>query len=216
MTALHVFDMDGTLLPSTTAGLEISRHLGQLDHLIDLEHRFAAGEITAAGFAVEVRELWADLEPAAVADIAAAAPWIAGISEVCADITARGEASMLITMSPDFFARHLHDHGMQIVHGSRFPPLPFTSAIDPTAVLTPADKVRLTDAECTSRGLTPYDCVAYGDSLSDEPLFAHLPNTVAVNAAPAVEALARVAYRGDDLREAYARGRDLLKHPSSS
>ena len=51
--------------------------------------------------------------------------------------------------------------------------------------------------------------------MSDEPLFAHLPNTVAVNADPTVEALARVAYRGEDLREAYAHGRDLLDQASS-
>ena len=216
MSALHVFDMDGTLLRGTTASLEISRRLDQLDELTDLEHRFATGEITAAEFAVEVRELWADLDPARVSDIAAGAPWIGGIAEVCADITARGETSMLITMSPDFFARHLHDYGIEVVHGSRFPPLPFTAPIDPAAILTPADKVRLTDTERRARGLPAHACVAYGDSMSDELLFAHLPNTVAVNADPAVEALARIAYRGEDLREAYAHGRDLLERADSS
>ncbi|MCD2191104.1 HAD family hydrolase [Actinomycetospora soli] len=215
MSALHVFDMDGTLLRATTASLEISRRLNQLDELTDLERRFATGEITAAEFAVEVRELWADLDPTLVADIATGAPWIGGIAEVCADITARGETSMLITMSPDFFARHLHDYGIEVVHGSLFPPLPFTAPIDPEAILTPADKVRLTEAERTARGLSPLACVAYGDSMSDEPLFAHLPNTVAVNADPTIEALARVAYRGEDLREAYAHGRDLLDQASS-
>lgn len=208
MSALHVFDMDGTLLISTTASLEI----GQLGELTDLEQRFASGEVTAAGFAVEVRELWADLDPALVVGIAAGAPWIGGIAEVCADITARGETSMLIIMSPDFFARHLHDYGVEVVYGSRFPALPFTAPVDPEAILTPADKVRLTDAERTARGLRAHACVAYGDSMSDEPLFAHLPHTVAVNADPAVKALARVAY----LREAYAHGRGLLDEASTS
>ena len=216
MSALHVFDMDGTLLRSTTASLEISRRLGQVDQLTGLEHRFATGEITAAGFAVQVRELWADLDPALVADVAAAAPWIAGIAEVCADITTRGETSMLITMSPDFFARHLHDHGIEVVHASRFPPPPFAAPIDPEAILTPADKVRLTDTERGARGLPAHACVAYGDSMSDQPLFAHLDNTVAVNADPDLEAIARVAYRGGDLREAYAHGRGLLERASSA
>jgi phosphoserine phosphatase len=215
VSALHVFDMDGTLLRATTASLEIGRRLDQLDALTDLEHRFATGKLTAAGFAAEIRELWADLDPALVTDIAAEAPWIGGIAEVCADITARGETSMLITMSPDFFARHLHGFGIDVVHGSRFPPLPFETSIDPDAILTPADKVRLTDAERTARGLSVQACVAYGDSRSDEPLFTHLPNTVAVNADPAVEALARIAYRGEDLREAYAHGRDLLERAST-
>ena len=210
MSALHVFDMDGTLLRSTTASLEISRRLDRLVELEDVERRFAAGAISAAGFALEVRELWADLDAALVADVAAGAPWIDGIADVCADIAARGETSMLVTLSPDFFARHLHDHGLQVVHGSAFPPLPFTAPIDPAAILTPADKVRLTDAERATRGLPVEACVAYGDSMSDEPLFAHLEHTVAVNASPRVEAVASVAYRGDDLREAYAHGRALL------
>ena len=46
--------------------------------------------------------------------------------------------------------------------------------------------------------------------MSDVPLFAVLENTVAVNADPALERAARVAYRGDDLREAYAHGRAML------
>ena len=40
---LHVFDMDGTLLHGTTAGVEIARRLGCLPDLLDLEASFAAG-----------------------------------------------------------------------------------------------------------------------------------------------------------------------------
>ena len=46
--------------------------------------------------------------------------------------------------------------------------------------------------------------------MSDVPLFAVLQNTVAVNADAALERAARVVYRGEDLREAYAHGRALL------
>jgi hypothetical protein len=46
--------------------------------------------------------------------------------------------------------------------------------------------------------------------MSDLHLFAVLDNTVAVNADAALERAARVAYRGEDLREAYAHGRALL------
>ena len=55
--------------------------------------------------------------------------------------------------------------------------------------------------------------MAYGDSMSDEPLFDHLCNTVAVDAPLALKAVARMAYRGDDRREAYALGRSLLGAP---
>jgi phosphoserine phosphatase len=82
-------------------------------------------------------------------------------------------------------------------------------------ILSPADKVRLTEAELAAQRLPRSACVAYGDSMSDLPLFAVLQNTVAVNGDAALEHAARVAYRGEDLREAYAQGRALLAGPSA-
>lgn len=211
VTALHVFDMDGTLLRASTAALEISRRLDRVTEMTGLEGRYATGEIGEHDFAVAVRELWRDLTPELVSEVVDAAPWMAGIDEVCADIAARGETSMLITMSPDFFARHLHRRGIDIVHGSRFPAPPFTrAALETARQLLPADKVRHTEDVRVRLGLAPAACVAYGDSHSDAPLFAHLPHTVAVNGDAAIEGAARVVYRGDDLREAYAHGRALL------
>lgn len=205
-----MFDMDGTLLRSSTANLQISRHLGRLEAMQELEDRFAAGAIAEPGFADELRALWHDLTPELVDRAAEGAPWIEGIDEVCADIAARGETSMLITMSPEFFARHLHRRGVDVVRGSRYPPLPFTTPVLPDGLLTPADKVRLADDERRRRRLPRAACVAYGDSTSDGPLFEALPHTVAVNADRRIEASASVSYRGDDLREAYAAGRALL------
>ena len=213
MTALHIFDMDGTLLRGTSAPAEISRRLGRIERLVELERGFADESVTAREFALEVRELWHDLTPEVVAEVIAAAPWIDGIDDVCRDIAARGEHSMLITMSPDFFAGHLLERGIEVVRAAAFPPLPFAAPIDPAGILNPADKVRLAEAEMATRGLPPSACVAYGDSISDLPLFALLKNTVAVNADPALERRARVVYRGGDLREAYARGRALLDEP---
>jgi phosphoserine phosphatase len=203
VSALHVFDMDGTLLRGTTAALEISRRLGCERTLVELERRFADGELEAWEFAVAVRGLWGELAPSLVASVVADAPWIEGIDEVCADIAARGETSMLVTLSPTFFARHLLDRGLDVVHGSVW-----SDPIDPSTILTAGDKVRLAEAERLRLGLEPSSCVAYGDSGSDVELFAHLANTVAVNAVPGLVGAAE--YRGDDLREAYALGRELL------
>lgn len=202
--------MDGTLLRDTTASLEISRRLGRVEPMTVLEHRYAGGEIDETAFAAGIHTLWHDLTPQIVAEVVDGAPWIGGIREVCADIAARGETSMLITMSPAFFARHLHRRGVDVVHGARHPEPPLHGEPPAGIALLPADKVRLTEAARADRGLPAGRCVAYGDSGSDGPLFTHLEHTVAVNASPAIEALARVAYRGDDLREAYARGRALL------
>lgn len=211
MTALHLFDLDGTLLRDTSSPLEISRRLGVADELVAVQDLYDAGEIDSAGFAARVRELWGDLTPETVREVAESAPWIDGIEDVCADIAARGETSVLITLSPDFFARHLHDRGMTVVHASRFPPVPFAEDADPAEPLSPPDKVRLAEMERLERDLPRTACVAYGDSLTDGPLFAAYPHTVAVNARPELEVLARTAYRGGDLREAYARGRALLE-----
>jgi phosphoserine phosphatase len=210
MSALHVFDMDGTLLRGTTASIELSRRLDRLEPLADLEAGFAAERITAAEFAMEMRALWTELSPELVAEVVSASPWIDGIQDVCADIAGRGERSMLITMSPDFFAEHLLALGVDVVAASRFPALPFAQPIDPAGILEPADKVRLAEEERTAHGLLPNDCVAYGDSMSDLPLFGLLENTVAVNADEDLERVAAIAYRGDNLLEPYALARELL------
>lgn len=210
MGALHVFDMDGTLLRGTSAAIEISRRVGRLEPLAELERGFAAEQISAAEFAFATRALWHDLTADMVAEVIADAPWIDGIEDVCADIAARGERSMLITMSPNFFADHLGARGIDVVRASHFPPLPFAGPLDPKGILNPADKVRLAEEERAAHGLPRRACVAYGDSMSDLPLFAVLENTVAINGDSELERAARVAYRGEDLREAYAHGRALL------
>jgi phosphoserine phosphatase len=211
---LHVFDMDGTLLKGTTASLQIARHLGCTEELTGLEARFAAGEIGTRGFAVTQYRLWRSLTRPAVAEVFGACPWLDGIAEVCADIRERGERSVVITMSPDFFARHLLELGFDEVMASRFPALPFREPLDLGGILTPGDKVRIV-AELRGRhGLAASRCVAYGDSMSDAPLFRALAKTVAVNADHHLDGLAAVSYRGNDLGGAYALGRALLAVPS--
>ncbi|MET3961186.1 phosphoserine phosphatase [Marmoricola sp. OAE513] len=210
MKALHVLDLDGTLLHGTTANLEVARARGDLEVLLAMEAAFADGTMSTKEFSTELHRIWHDLTADEVAEIVAQSPWIDGIAEVCADIADRGEQSMLITMSPNFFAEAVLAHGVGTVHASHFPPLPFTEAFDPELTLVPEDKVRLVTAALDAAGLGTRSCVAYGDSLSDEPLFRVLENTVAVNPSPALAGIAAEVYRGRDLREAYALGRRLL------
>ena len=210
MTALHVFDMDGTLLKGTTASLQIAEHLGSARELAELEARFAVGEIDTRGFSSTVHQLWRGLMPSTVADVFAASPWLDGISQVCADVRERGERSVVITMSPDFFARHLLGLGFDEVVASRFPALPFIEPLDPANILTPPDKVRIVTEMCQRHELSRGRCVAYGDSMSDAPLFRWLTKTVAVNPDHHLADLAAVRYCGNDLAEAYALGRSLL------
>jgi phosphoserine phosphatase len=210
MTVLHVFDMDGTLLRGTTASVEIARALGHLPALLELEEEFLAGRLTTYGFAVRASEVYADLTVERTAEIFRCCPWLAGIDEVTADIRARGELSAVVTMSPDFFADGLLELGVDEVRASRFPPLPLREPPAESGILVPADKVAIVDALLDRHGLAPDQCVAYGDSASDIPLFGHLRHTVAVNATPALRRVAARSVECADLPTAYRAGRALL------
>ncbi|MEV6849329.1 hypothetical protein [Actinoplanes sp. NPDC051411] len=148
MTALHIFDMDGTLLSGTTASLQIAAAHGSESELRALEARFTAGALDTAGFAAAIHGLWANLIPEIVAAAVDGGTWLT--EELRGDLP-------------------------------------------------------------VSR------CVAYGDSLSDAPLFAHLTATVAVNADHHLENRATASYRGRSLLEAYVLGRAHLgaAHPPS-
>ena len=93
---------------------------------------------------------------------------------------------------------------------SRFPALPFAAPVDLAAVLTPEHKVEVVDRLLRRYRIHPSRCVAYGDSMSDVPLFRHLGASVAVNADGHLTGLAVAEYQGDDLVEAYRLGRAHL------
>ncbi|HEV7710419.1 MAG TPA: haloacid dehalogenase-like hydrolase, partial [Asanoa sp.] len=195
----------------------IGEATGTVAAVAELEAAFVAGLIDTAGFAVGVHRLWQELTLETVAAVYAAGPWLSGIREVCADIRRRGERSLVVTLSPDFFASLLLAEGVDEVVASRFPAVPFVTPVDPAGILTPADKVRVVEEARARLGVPRSQCVAYGDSLSDGPLFAHLgATTVAVNADARLKAVAGAAYDGDDLLAAYAIGRSLVDRASAA
>lgn len=211
MSLLHVFDMDGTLLRGTTASLELAREAGLLAELQALEDTFALGFMATHEFATLASGLWRRLEPGAIAKAFTMAPWLDGIPDVMTDIRDRGESSIVVTMSPDFFAARLTTFGVGRVFASRFPLPPVDSELAPSDILTPRDKVSITDRVLAELGIGRDRCVAYGDSASDLPLFETLPKTVAVNAGRALCQAATVAWVGSDLRDAYRLGRSIVE-----
>lgn len=206
MSKLHLFDMDGTLL-SGSACLDISRHLGQIDAVNEIEARWALGRVGHVEFYELCLPLWVGLTDRDVDSVFAAAGWLEGVREVWADIARRGEHSAVITLSPQFFADRLLDWGVGSAHGAG---VQAGVRPDPALVMTPAMKVTVAEALMGRYRLGSDDCVAYGDSSSDVPLFKRLPNTVSVNGTESLREIAARHYEGRDLRGAYAQGRGLL------
>jgi phosphoserine phosphatase len=207
MSKLHIFDMDGTLL-SGSACLELSRHMGQLEAVEAMEARWSRGQIGHVEFYDLLLPLWSGLEPSDVEEVFAGISWIDGIEEVWRDIDRREERSAVISLSPQFFAEHLTRWGLHSVHGAEV----FAGeTAKPERVLTPESKVYIASELLERYGLGDEDCVAYGDSSSDVPLFEMLSNTVSVNGTESLRDVAAVAYEGFDLREAYELGRSLLE-----
>jgi phosphoserine phosphatase len=206
VSRLHIFDMDGTLLRGTSASLEIAREIGMVAQFQALDDALLHGEIDSYGFAERAYVLWAALTEHHVAGAFERAPWLSGIREVWADITARGEYCAVVSLSPDFFVTRLRTWGVHHARASVFPALPFGpgAVVDPAGILLPESKVAIADELCARYGVGRADCVAYGDSRSDTALFGVVPVSVAVNGDEHVSSLATHAYTGDDLREAYA------------
>jgi phosphoserine phosphatase len=208
MARLHLFDLDGTLMRGSAAPVEISRQLGLLEEIGEVERELSAGLIGPLQYALRVHALWVDLTATHVAAAFEAAPWLAGIQEVWREIRERGDYCAVISLSPSFFVERLLGWGAHAAHGSHFPEVPFTRPVDPAGLLSPAAKVLVADRLCTEFGVGRDDCVAYGDSMSDVNLFGVVPVSVAVNADHHVADLATHTYAGGDLREAYALTQD--------
>jgi phosphoserine phosphatase len=207
MTKLHIFDMDGTLLAGS-ACLELSRHAGHIDDVEAMEERWGRGEIGHVEFYELLLPLWEGLGEADIEQVFAGIAWLEGIEEVWRDIDARGERSVVITLSPQFFADKLLALGLHEAFGAE---VLAGGEVLPERVLTPESKVYIATEVLERLGLGSDDTVAYGDSSSDVPLFEILDNTVSVNGSETLAEHAAVTYRGNDLREAYALGRGLLE-----
>jgi phosphoserine phosphatase len=206
MTKLHIFDMDGTLLAGS-ACLEISRHLGQLEEVMVIEEAWGRGEVGHVAFYELCLPLWDGLTEDDIDEVFRSSIWLAGIVDVWDDIAQRGEYSAVITLSPQFFVQRLLEWGLHTAHGAR---VLAGVAPDPADVLTPESKVDIAQGLLDEYGLRESDCVGYGDSSSDVPLFDFLTNTVAINGSESIRAQAAASYKGDDIRHAYAIGRLLL------
>lgn len=210
MSKLHIFDMDGTLLDGS-ACLHISEYLGKLDAVNVIEEAWGRGDVGHVAFYELCLPLWEGLSDSDVDQIFKDAPWFNGISAVLEDIAQRGEYSAVISLSPQFFVDRLLSLGLGSAHGAKV-----YAGLQPVPehVLTPDSKVQITMELMERYNLRDIDCVAYGDSASDVPLFQFLPNTVAVNGTESLLEFAKSKYDGVEMLEAYSNGRKLLSASS--
>ena len=204
----HIFDMDGTLLHGTTAPVLLAAALGEPEALAALETRFSSGAATTVQFARALHDMWGVVAPEVAQQAFAAAPVVANVREVLADIRRRDERSCLITMSPDYFAEQFLDFGFDAVYASRFP-RSATTPLDESAILSPEDKPRLAARFCAEHGLTMDDAIAYGDSMSDVFLFEQVGVRVSVNGDHHLAERSDIAVEGTDLLLAYRAAREL-------
>ena len=204
----HIFDMDGTLVHGTSGPVLVAAALDQPDALRVFEERFAAGNLTAVQFAQELHEMWGIVAPDVVQKAFAAAPLLANIREVLADIRERDERACLITMSPDYFAEQFLEFGFDAVYASRFP-RDADTPLDEPGILTPQDKPRLAAEFCADHGLAIDQAIAYGDSLTDVYLFDAVGVRVSVNGDHHLADRSDIAVEGQDLMVAYRAAREL-------
>jgi phosphoserine phosphatase len=194
--------MDGTLLPSTTACVELAKITNTLAALQELEQHLRVGKIDTKAFAIGIYRLWGKLEPELIMNAFNDCPKLDNIKSVIHDIAETGGRTCLITMAPDYFAQHFSEYGFNYIFASRFP-TDSRSDLDLNAILTPADKPRIVRQVCDIEKL-PFDqAVAFGDSISDMDLFQRLKYTVSVNGGMEIEQAALIRYRGMDLWPAY-------------
>jgi phosphoserine phosphatase len=208
MSKLHVFDMDGTLIKGS-ACLAISEHVGELEKVLLLEERWAKCEIGHVEYYELCLPLWKGLTEEVLEKCFQSSVWIDGVTEVFDDICQRGETIAVITLSPNFFVEKIKRWGAHHTFGAIVEP---GVPPKPELVLTPETKPKIIHQLAKEMGISLDDCVAYGDSSSDEPLFKLLEHSVAMNASESLRTISRRQYDGWDLREAYELSRQMLDH----
>ncbi|MFI1166964.1 HAD family hydrolase [Streptomyces sp. NPDC020801] len=187
---LAVFDMDGTLLPDTTACRQIGLAAGDVSTVEQLEQAYRDQLIDSTQFAERCLESWAHAGPGLYQHAFAGCPRIGGLEDALAWLRERSVVTCLITMAPRPFAECFT--GFDHVFASSYP----------HDILNPEDKPEIVRRLRRDLGLKEQQIIALGDSDSDVPLFRTLSRTVAVNASANLRELAARTYDGDDIHEA--------------
>jgi phosphoserine phosphatase len=197
-----VFDLDGTLLRTTTVSQYLADWMGHTDAIADLESRFRAHEISnrvvadASAAWFEGREpdrVWAELERA---------PWIEGIEETVGALAAAGARILLGTVTWRFAAEMLQRrYGFDAVCGTEMQVGDGLLSGRVSRYFDEHDKVRFVEDWSAEHGFGMDEVAAVGDSRSDVPLFERAGLSIALNATEDARAVADRAVDSEDLRD---------------
>jgi phosphoserine phosphatase len=182
---LVVFDMDGTLLPGTTANLELARVLGQESMVRGLETAYHAGMLDNHRYAECILAMYTLLRPDHVEEAFANAPKLQGLEDLIIWAKVHGIRIAVLTTGPEFFARKFIElYGFDDVAGSLFPVHEGEIKLGACRVIRDADKPVHATSLCQRMKIDVRSCVALGDSRSDLALFRSFPNSIALNYHP--------------------------------
>lgn len=201
MRGVVFFDVDGTLVPGTSASRHLAGRLGHSAALNEAEDAYDDGRLDSSEWARVDALGWAGHSPAQIQDHLETLPLVAGIAEVVAWCRANDLLPVLATLAWAPVGAYLCARfGFA---GSSGPRPAETGGRYTGAVAAHLDEDgKREDALAVARalGVPVEDCAAVGDGRSDLPLFARVGLPIAFNATPAARELARVSLTGDDLR----------------
>ena len=201
MKRIFVFDMDGTILPNTTGLIETARHFETEKELLQLEEDFNRNLLDTSQFTQTISRLWGAIPQKTSREIFENAPKLKGLEACLRDIRKNGDYSCLITLSQDFFAEHFKEYGMDYVYSTPYPPN--HENVENLKCLTAEDKRTLVLELCRKLDIHSEDCVAFGDSLGDLPLFETVGYAMAINPLKELSKYVALTYRGNSILEAY-------------
>lgn len=210
MSRLYVFDMDGTLIPDTTAMLEIAKLTGHLEEVVALETAYLQQTMDSETFGKVICEIWRHMTHEHIKEAYRLSPKMKNIKSVIQKIADEGALSCMITSSQDFFAHHFYEYGFDFIFASKEYCLK-TRKLIPNRSLEAIHKLRITQKLCEKLDIPFIDTVAFGDSLSDVDLFQNLVHTISINGNHHIRELAAHHYKGDDLMEAFLQITQAIK-----
>lgn len=197
-----VFDLDGTLLPGTTASLVLAESLGRRAAAEELERLYHNYEISMYEFSAREAALFAGTQPEQFRDHLRGAPWIGGLRETFAALTDAGCILLLATLAWRFVTEALeHRSWFAAVSGAE---MDLEGSLLSGATFRhfdEEDKLRFVECWCVAHDYQLADVAAIGDSRSDVPLFQKVGTAIALNATSDARAAADHVLDTDDLRD---------------